>query len=138
MLIGQLVKETQLSKDTIRFYEKHGLISVNRNERRINNYKEYSKEVLSKLLTIKRLKSFGFTLNEIADLLKMIKEQQASCKNVSDKINTKIELIDKKIYELIAIKTLLQNGIKKCLTTATRKHSDANCQILIADKSHCV
>jgi DNA-binding transcriptional MerR regulator len=42
MLIGKLVKETGLSKDTIRFYEKHGLISVNRKERRSNNYKEYS------------------------------------------------------------------------------------------------
>jgi DNA-binding transcriptional MerR regulator len=67
MLPGQLVKETGLSKNTNRCYEKHGLIKVNNKERRDNNYKKYSNEILTKLLTVKRLKSFGFTFNEIAD-----------------------------------------------------------------------
>ena len=55
----------------IRFYEKQGLININRKERRQNNYKEYSEEIFQKLLTIKRLKSFGFTLNEVIDVLDM-------------------------------------------------------------------
>ena len=69
MLIGELAAKSGLSRDTIRFYEKQGLISVSWKERRDNNYKEYSDEVLETLLTIKRVKSFGFTLNEAADLI---------------------------------------------------------------------
>ena len=53
MLIGELSKACGLSRDTIRFYEKHGLIAVGKRERRFNNYKEYSEETLKRLLSIK-------------------------------------------------------------------------------------
>ena len=134
MLIGQLVKETGLTKDTIRFYEKHGLISVSRKERRENNYKEYSPEVKEKLLTVKRLKNFGFTLNEVSDLLEMIEMNEASCNNVWHKINEKVSLLDEKIRELIAVRTMLLNGAKKCQTGCSSPQSEENCQILVSDK----
>ncbi|MDR3715349.1 MAG: MerR family transcriptional regulator [Puia sp.] len=72
MLIGELVLKSGLSRDTIRFYEKQGLIKIGCKQRRNNNYKEYSEEVLKRLHTIKRMKNFGFTLNEAAGLLDMI------------------------------------------------------------------
>ncbi len=134
MLIGQLVKETGLSKDTIRFYEKHGLISVNHKERRSNNYKEYSKEILQRLLTIKRLKNFGFTLNEVSELLEMIEMNEASCSNVSDKITEKVNVLDEKIRELIAVRTMLLNGVKKCLDVCDPEQPEANCPILVSEK----
>lgn len=133
MLIGQIVKETGLSKDTIRFYEKHGLIKVSRKERRDNNYKEYSNDILTKLLTIKRLKGFGFTLNEVSDLLDMIEMNEASCKNVSHKINDKVSLLDEKIRELIAVRTLLLNGVNKCNDGCDTSKDIENCPILISD-----
>src|SRR5688572_24888005 len=107
MLIGELVKKTGLSKDTIRFYEKQGLIKVSRKERRENNYKEYSQEILQKLMTVKRLKDFGFTLNEVADMLDMIEVNTATCRNVSDKIVEKVDFLDRKIKELIQVRTML-------------------------------
>lgn len=134
MLIGQLVQQTGLSKDTIRFYEKHGLIKVSRQERRDNNYKEYSNEILTRLLTIKRLKVFGFTLNEVADLLDMIEANEASCKNVSHKISEKVTVLDEKIRELIAIRTMLLNGVNKCTDGCNPKRKEDNCPILVSDK----
>jgi DNA-binding transcriptional MerR regulator len=133
MLIGQLVQQTGLSKDTIRFYEKHGLIKVSRKERRDNNYKEYSDEILARLLTIKRLKVFGFTLNEVADLLDMIEANEASCKNVSHKISEKVTLLDEKIRELIAIRTMLINGVSKCADGCDPEKVEDNCALLISD-----
>src|SRR3989338_1716476 len=73
MLIGELSKRTGLTKDTIRFYEKQGLIPEARKIHTFNNYKEYTEETLNRLLTIKKVKSFGFTLNESAELLDMVK-----------------------------------------------------------------
>ena len=133
MLIGQLVSRTGLSKDTIRFYEKHGLITVSSKERRNNNYKEYSTDVLERLLTIKRLKGFGFTLNEVSDLLDMIEINEASCKNVSEKISDKVSLLDEKIRELITIRTLLLNGVSKCVKGCGDIESQENCPILVSD-----
>jgi DNA-binding transcriptional MerR regulator len=134
MLIGQLVKETGLSKDTIRFYEKHGLISVSRKERRRNNYKEYSDEVREKLHTIKRLKNFGFTLNEVSDLLDMIEMNEASCNNVGQKIMEKVSLLDEKIRELIIVRTSLLDGAKKCIDGCNPARAEDNCPILVSDK----
>ena len=135
MLIGQLVKETGLSKDTIRFYEKHGLIKLSRNERRANNYKEYSVEILQRLMTIMRLKDFGFTLNEVADMLDMIEVNEATCNNVSHKISEKVDLLDQKIKELIQIRSMLLAGAKKCAGYCNPAKAEENCPILVPGKA---
>lgn len=133
MLIGELSKQTGLSRDTIRFYEKQGLIAVGRKERRFNNYKEYSEGTRERLLQIKRIKSFGFTLNETAEFLTMIENKQASCGNVSVKISEKVTLIDQKIMQLIELRTLMQNGVQNCLSCCTPEDDRENCPMLTTD-----
>ncbi len=133
MLIGDLVKKTGFSRDTIRFYEKQGLIQVGRRERRNNNYKEYSEKTLEKLLTIKRVKSFGFTLNEISEFLDLIANNMASCNNVSEKITQKIDAINQKMLELEQLKTAMINGVRKCNDCCTNPATD-NCHMLISDE----
>lgn len=132
MLIGELSKITGLSRDTIRFYEKHGLIAVGKKERRFNNYKEYSEETLKRLLSIKQLKGFGFTLNEIAELLDMLDVNEATCKNVCHKIDEKIMLINQKIKELKTVRQQLANGKKNCQNeTGSLKTPDETCPVFV-------
>jgi DNA-binding transcriptional MerR regulator len=131
MLIGELSKQTGLSRDTIRFYEKKGLIALGRKERRFNNYKEYSADTLQRLLQIKRIKGFGFTLSEAAEFLEMIGNNQASCENVSDKISIKVTLIDRKIADLEAIKKAMISGMDQCLQKQTSAMSESNCLMLV-------
>lgn len=133
MLIGELSKQAGLSRDTIRFYEKQGLIPIGRKERRFNNYKEYSEDTLQRLLQIRRIKGFGFTLNETAQFLDMIENNQASCGNVSEKISEKISLIDQKIMQLIELRTLMQNGVQNCLNCCLPEDSGENCSMLTTD-----
>jgi len=133
MLIGELSAKTGLSRDTIRFYEKQGLIRVGRKERRGNNYKEYSAEVLNRLLTIRRMKNFGFTLNEAADLLEMIGVKEATCDNVSGLIEKKVELLDAKIREMIVLRNQLIAGVTKCKDCCTPAQPEENCPILVKD-----
>ncbi len=136
MLIGELSNKTGLSRDTIRFYEKQGLIAVGKKERRFNNYKEYSEETLKRLNTIKLIKSFGFTLNETLELLDMIDINTASCDNLEDKIELKVKLLDDKVKELINVRTLLLNGLKSCKTgNCSIKSTDKNCQIITTGKA---
>src|ERR1700742_3078554 len=100
MLIGELSSKTGFSRDTIRFYEKHGLIQLGWKERRGNNYKEYSAAILHRLLTIKKLKTYGFTLNEIAEYLELIEHNNASCSTVTRKVTEKVMNIEQKINQL--------------------------------------
>lgn len=132
MLIGELSKRCGLSRDTIRFYEKNKLITVGRKERRDNNYKEYSDDTLQRLVTIKRIKGFGFTLNEVNDLLDLIDVKKASCENVLELFEEKVKRIDEKIYELISIRSLLLNGFTRCQNDCcTTTSTDDNCPVIV-------
>ena len=114
MLIGELVERTGLTKDTIRFYEKKGLISLDRKSRRENNYKEYSDQVLDKLMLIRKLKDMGFTLNEIDTFLELWREDDASCKNLKYTLENKITLVNEQLQRLNELNTRLSQSLIKC------------------------
>jgi DNA-binding transcriptional MerR regulator len=129
MLIGELSRLSGFSIHAIRFYEKQGIFRLGRKNRLANNYKDYPEDVLKKLLVIKKLKGFGFTLNESTDLLAMIEEGEASCKNVSVKVDEKLKLIDEKIAELNQVKNMLLNGVELCLNGSSPS-PDKNCTMI--------
>lgn len=127
MLIGEIVTKTNLSKDTIRFYEKKGLIKVKRTDSEWNNYKNYDEEILNRLLLIKKAKGFGFTLNEIAEILEMFDTNLATCEIMAIKVKEKLNRIEEKIKGLNEMKmmilTKVQNIQSECIPTSTE-----NCQ----------
>ena len=114
MLIGELVERTGFTKDTIRFYEKKGLINIDRKSRRDNNYKEYSEQVLEKLRLIRKLKDLGFTLNEIDTFLELWRDEDASCKNLKYTLENKILLVNDQILKLMQLKSRLSESLIKC------------------------
>ncbi len=127
MLIGEIAIKSNLSRDTIRFYEKKGLIRVNRTDSEWNNYKNYTEETLNKLLLIKRAKGFGFTLNEIAEILALFDKNIATCEIMAIKVKEKLNRIDEKIKDLNEMKMMMIDKIKnipgECIPT-----SNENCQ----------
>ncbi|HWA33796.1 MAG TPA: MerR family transcriptional regulator [Cyclobacteriaceae bacterium] len=114
MLIGELSKRTGFSHDTIRFYEKKGLIKVDRKARRENNYKEYPEAVYEQLVLIKTVKDLGFTLNEVDDFVKAWSEANASCTNLSHYLTEKINYVDQQINVLLGIKSKLNDSLQRC------------------------
>ena len=129
MLIGEISKKTSLSRDTIRFYEKKGLIKVDRTDSEWNNYKDYSVETLKALLLIKKTKGFGFTLNEIAELMELFKMDAASCNVMSVKIKEKLSDIDKKIKELKDMKKMIFDKMNEARNNCMPISENDNCQI---------
>ncbi len=113
MLIGEIVNKTKLTRDTIRFYEKKGLIKVNRTDSEWNNYKNYNEETLNRLFLIKKAKGFGFTLNEIAELLEMFDMNIATCEIMAIKVKEKLTRIDEKIKGLNEMKVMILDKIEK-------------------------
>ncbi len=114
MLIGELVERSGLTKDTIRFYEKKGLIDLGKKSRRDNNYKEYSEQVLEKLMLIRKLKDLGFTLNEIDTFVELWRDEDANCKNLKYTLENKILQINEQMLKLMELKTRLSESVIKC------------------------
>jgi DNA-binding transcriptional MerR regulator len=114
MLIGELKKRSGLTKDAIRFYEKKGLIALEKKQRRENNYKEYSEQVLERLLLIKTIIGFGFTLNEIDTFFELWKAEDASCDNLTYTLQDKVAQIDNQIKQLTTLRAKLIASLEKC------------------------
>lgn len=134
MLIGELSSKTGLSRDTIRFYEKEGLIKVRRTQRRENNYKEYDENVLERLCLIKRIKNFGFTLHEAAELLSLIAINAATCDEMRSRATQKVTVIDNKIADLLQLRRQLVSNIQVCRDGCRTTSDDKNCPIIMQDK----
>jgi MerR family transcriptional regulator, copper efflux regulator len=113
MLIGELSKKTGVSKDTIRFYEKLGLIAASDRQAGTKLYKEYSPETVERLAMICQGKGLGFTLSEIKQLLDEWGSGAMSNRDRINVIERKIEEIVEKQQKLDAIKTYLFTKISK-------------------------
>ena len=99
MRIGKLSKKVGLQVETLRYYEKMGLLNpVSRSE---SGYREYNEESVKQILFIKQAKYVGFSLNEISELLTLrVERDQHSCSDVKIIAEQKIVQIDKKMNEL--------------------------------------
>lgn len=114
MLVGQLAAKSGFSRDTIRYYEKLGLIQVDKLNRHANNYKNYSPQTLQRLDQITELKAMGFTLTEIVKILDDFNHPSEPCANLPAKLNEKISQISEKILALESYKQKLVNIKESC------------------------
>ncbi|MBW4474275.1 MAG: MerR family DNA-binding protein [Stenomitos rutilans HA7619-LM2] len=103
MLMGELAKETGLSKDTIRFYEKLGLITAQERQAGSRIYKEFGEETVDRLKWINRGKVLGFTLNEIKPWLDVWQEGTLPQSELIALIEQKLIDIAEKIQQLSEI-----------------------------------
>jgi MerR family mercuric resistance operon transcriptional regulator len=110
--IGKLAKRVDLNIETIRYYERRGLIPKPR--RRESGYREYSDETTKRILFIKHAKDLGFSLKEINELLSLKLDPGTSCSDVRKKAEIKIEDIEGKIKTLRKMKKALLKLTKSC------------------------
>jgi MerR family copper efflux transcriptional regulator len=111
MLIGEVAEKTGFSRDTIRYYEKIGLIKVGKKNRRDNNYKEYSEETLERLRIIGRAKHLGFSLAEIQDLMYSWLSKSLSKNERISLFKGRIAMIDEKIEKLREVRSYIEKRI---------------------------
>lgn len=107
MLIGQLSKRTGFSRDTIRYYEKIGLIEIPKRPRLGNNYKDYPEQLVQTLLAIRKYKDLGFTLEEIRELLVLQSIKVLDVSKLLQIVEQKITGLDEEIEKLHAFRLRL-------------------------------
>ena len=110
MLIGELSKYLNLSRDTIRFYEKLDLIQpLIRN----NGYKDYSEQNIQQLRLIQTAKSLGFTLTEVKQISDLIHVNDIPAEQFHEILEDKLNVVQNKIAQLQSMQSLLENLITK-------------------------
>lgn len=112
LTIGRLAKQVGLGIETVRFYERQGLIEPP--PRTDSNYRIYPEEEVTRLRFIKKAKSLGFTLNEIKELLFIRHDPNATKADIKNRTLNKIEDVKQKISDLTRIKMALEHLVSSC------------------------
>lgn len=110
LTIGKLAKSAKVGVETIRFYERKGILQ--QPEKAIG-FRYYPQEYISRIKFVKRSQELGFTLQEAKELLDLTAESQSKCSDVLEKANHKIEEIEQKISDLKKMKKSL-NKLSNC------------------------
>jgi len=113
LTIGQLAKQSESGIETIRYYEREGLIKQPL-RRPGSGYRKYPTSLVERLAFIGRAKGLGFSLKEIRELLSLRDLSQTSCAPVRSQAQAKIADIQKKIEDLVAIKDVLEHLVAVC------------------------
>lgn len=112
LTIGEVAKATGVSADTLRYYEKMGLIRPS--GRSTGGYRLYGVEATRIIRFIRGAKSLNFSLDEIRELLALNASDQATCQQMLVRTKEKLAQAEQKIRELKAIKTLLSDLATRC------------------------
>ena len=101
-----------LSVDTIRFYEKQGLIPPPR--RTDSNYRMYDVDTPRRLVFIRKARDLGFTLQEIGQLLELSEDGHAGAGDVKERAQAKLGDLDRKIAEMQEMRRSLEKLVMAC------------------------
>ncbi len=110
--IGQVARETGLTVDAIRFYEKQHLL--NRAPRTEGGFRLFGARDVEHIRFIQRARELGFSLNEIRELLILQNTNSAACSHMRDLLQAKWSAVRDKISELQKLETQLAADLKKC------------------------
>ena len=124
LTIGQLTGEAHVNVETVRYYERRGLVAQPARPR--SGYRRYPAATVARLRFIKRAQELGFTLQEIDELLELRVGSDTRCEEVREHAQVKVDDIDAKIRSLQRMRRTL-----KKLVTACRQNSRTDeCPIL--------
>jgi len=115
LTIGQVAKRSGIGIETVRFYERKGL--VEEPPRTDSGYRQYSEDVVARIRFIRRAKELGFKLSEISELLSLRVDPDTTCADVRKQTEFKIADVEDKIRVLQGIKTALKKLAASCVGT---------------------
>jgi DNA-binding transcriptional MerR regulator len=112
MKIGQVADLAEVSIDTVRFYERRGVLP--RPERTASGYRTYTPATVQRIRLARRLQQLGLTLDEVIDALHATDHDDISCASERWRLETVLTRIDDKIAELQATRRHVQDVLTAC------------------------
>ena len=126
LTIGQLADQGRVNVQTIRYYERRGLLP--RPTRSSSGYRLYGADAVKRLSFVRRAQLLGFSLLEIEELLSLRVRPGTTCADIRGKAREKIAMVDRKIEEL----TRIRGALGRLATLCRGKGPTSECAILEA------
>ncbi len=117
LTIGKLAKQANVTLETIRYYQRKGLLVEP--DKPMRGYRHYPADAISRIRFIKRAQQSGFTLKEISELLLLDSEH---CQDVQTMAEQKRQQIDEQIQDLTALRNVLDRLVKGCQQDQSTQH----------------
>ena len=112
MKIGQLADAAGVSVDTVRFYERRGVLPTP--ERMASGYRTYTPATVERIRLARRLQALGLTLDEVIDALHATDRGDASCESERWRLEAVVARIDAKIADLRAVRRHVNEVLAAC------------------------
>ncbi len=113
MRIGELARATGTKAETIRYYEREGILPAA--DRTDSNYREYSDDHLAALTFVRRARELGFGMAQVRQLLALSDHDDKPCENVDRLVQEQLGEIDRKIADLTLLREELGQMLRSCL-----------------------
>ena len=109
---GQLAQRVGINLETVRFYEKEGLLSPA--SRTPSGYRQFEEDAVDRLEFVGRAKRLGFSLAEIRELLLLQDGNRQSCGEIRSRLQNKLASVIAKKTELESLEAQLRSALRKC------------------------
>ena len=120
LTIGRLAKQAGVNLETVRFYERRGLLP--KPPRTVSGYRLFPADAARRLRFIRRAQELGFSLTEIGELLSLRLSRQTTSADIRARAETKITDIEAKIKSLESMKKTLRKLTRVCEGCAPVTH----------------
>ena len=121
LTIGRLAKEAGVNVETIRYYERIGLIE--QPQKPIQGFRKYPSQALQNVQFIKRAQVLGFNLQEITELMQL---GDGNCEDIRQRAEIKRMKVESQIQDLIK----LRDGLDEMINACHHEKSESNCPIV--------
>ncbi len=112
MKIGEVAAAAGVTIDTIRFYERRGVVPAPK--RRPSGYRDYPTDVIERIRMARRLQGVGLTLDEIVDALRAHDAGGATCESERWRLDVALERVEQRITELQAVRKAIRQTKARC------------------------
>ena len=112
MRIGELAKATGTKAETIRYYEREGILPAA--DRTDSNYRDYSDGHLATLIFVRRARALGFTMAQVRELLALSDHEDKPCSDVDQLVQRQLGEVTRKIADLTSLQDELQHMLRSC------------------------
>jgi MerR family mercuric resistance operon transcriptional regulator len=126
LTIGRLAGVAGVNVETIRYYQRRGLL--HEPQRPLGGYRRYPADMVKRVRFIKRAQALGFTLEEIAGLLRL--DKAGCCADTRELAAHKLASIERKLLDLTAMRDALADLVRQC--DAGQVQTQTSCPIIRA------
>ncbi|CAN5797282.1 Zn(2+)-responsive transcriptional regulator [soil metagenome] len=128
LLAGEVAKELGVGVQTLHFYEQQQLIP--RPPRSESGYRLYPLEIIGRLRFIRKAQALGFSLDEIKEILGLVKQGTSPCGAVQKAMTQKLEEVDRRLEKLRGFRSELASLVAQAATLSVQKADVRVCSIV--------